>query len=139
MTYFADLTYDEMLSEIHAAYPDDRAEVLLADGEFVAGLTRGTLLDREAGSEAEVTAYASALVDADDGAFFAAAVAARRLYAEMATMLAAPCATADAADDYDADGHGGLYIAPNAWPIGDESASFDLGALSTALYEDGPR
>lgn len=136
MTSFVDLTDDEAMAEIHAAYS---VVPVLAAEDFIAGLTRGTLLDREADSEAAVDAYASAVLDADDGAFFAAAVNATRLFT--ATMRARRlCGLPDSgpvSDDFDEHGNGGLFLAPDAWPIGDASADFDLGALATALYEDG--
>jgi hypothetical protein len=93
----------------------------------------GTLLDVEVASEAELQAYAAALVDADDEAFLAAAQDARRvfeavkrarLYAAMAGLLAAPDTAVDAEDD--------LLAGCPLWPI---ASCADLSALAATTRE----
>lgn len=130
----------------------------MLDIEIFTEFAAGSLLDQEAASMAEVDAIALAALceaagDADDPGSLAtlpeapgpvleaarAAFTAPDAAAAIATLYAGHCQPRRVEiDDYDADGHGGLLV-PDAWPIGKGSACFDLGALSTAAREGGPR
>lgn len=109
---------------------------MLTDGEIFTGFAAGSPLDVEVASDAELLAYAAALVDADDPAFLAVAEDARcvfeavkqvRLYAAMQAMLAAPN-TAPAEDD------GDLLAGCPLWPV---DGCGDLNALCAALHSGG--
>ena len=105
----------DVLSAIHAAYPDDTVASVLA---------APSLLNREVESEAELTAVAAALLDADDFAFQIYVVRARFLHAALAAVLSSGQPVAD---------DPGVYVAPNAWPA---AGCFEIGALATAVNEE---
>jgi hypothetical protein len=108
----------------------------MTDVEIFTSFAAGSPLDVEVASDAELQAYAAALVDADDPAFLAVAEDARRvfesvkqarLYAAMSAMLAAPN-TAVAEDD------GDMIAGCPLWPV---DGCGDLNALSATLYSGG--
>ena len=78
-------------------------------------------LDFESASEAELQAYAAALIDADDRSFLAAAARAHALYAAI-------YGTCDAQADEDP----GILAGCPLWPV---TGCFELGALGTAVRD----
>jgi len=117
----------DLLAEIHAAYPDDTVASVLAGPEMFTDRPDGSLLDREAESEAEMTAVATGLLDADDEAFEVRAARALLVKASLAVLLSGgQPATLD--DDP------GLFVAPGSWPV---ESCFDVAALGAATREAG--